>query len=228
MFASAKHVAQGFARCTTAQRRLDGAARRAPRATTRRPTAICLRVCSQGARAMRDSMAAVMKHSATTRSASPPRRSAARSASRPGPTRNTSRCWSAAKKIGRPVYWMSGRSEAFLTDNHARDAYSDVELALDDKGKFLALRIRHLGAHGRLHRRGRRQHPDRQHDALPARHVRHQADRRADQVRVHQHRRRPRPIAAPAVRRRAIAWSAWSTRPRASPASTRSSCGGRT
>ena len=53
-----------------------------------------------------------------------------------------------AKKIGRPVYWMSGRNESFVSDNHARDAYSDVELALDDKGKFLALRIRHLGSMG--------------------------------------------------------------------------------
>ena len=53
-----------------------------------------------------------------------------------------------AKKIGRPVFWMSGRNESFVSDNHARDAYSDVELALDDKGKFLALRIRHLGSMG--------------------------------------------------------------------------------
>jgi carbon-monoxide dehydrogenase large subunit len=53
-----------------------------------------------------------------------------------------------AKKIGRPVFWMSGRNESFVSDNHARDAYSDVELALDDKGKFLALRIRHLGCMG--------------------------------------------------------------------------------
>ena len=43
---------------------------------------------------------------------------------------------------------MSGRNESFVSDNHARDAYSDVELALDDKGKFLALRIRHLGSMG--------------------------------------------------------------------------------
>jgi carbon-monoxide dehydrogenase large subunit len=56
----------------------------------------------------------------------------------------------AAKKIGRPVHWMSGRSEAFLTDNQARDIYSEAELALDEKGKFLALRIRNtanLGAY---------------------------------------------------------------------------------
>jgi len=54
----------------------------------------------------------------------------------------------AAKKIGRPVHWMSGRSEAFLSDNQARDTYSKVELALDDKGKFLALRIRSVGNMG--------------------------------------------------------------------------------
>ncbi len=54
----------------------------------------------------------------------------------------------AAKKLGRPVHWMSGRSEAFLSDNQARDIFSDVELALDDKGKFLALRIRSVGNMG--------------------------------------------------------------------------------
>jgi carbon-monoxide dehydrogenase large subunit len=54
----------------------------------------------------------------------------------------------ASKKIGRAVHWMSGRSEAFLTDNQARDIYSEVELALDEKGKFLALRIRSVGNMG--------------------------------------------------------------------------------
>ena len=54
----------------------------------------------------------------------------------------------AAKKLNRPVHWMSGRSEAFLSDNQARDTYSEVELALDDKGKFLALRIRSVGNMG--------------------------------------------------------------------------------
>jgi carbon-monoxide dehydrogenase large subunit len=53
-----------------------------------------------------------------------------------------------AKKIGRPVHWMSGRNESFMSDNHARDAFSDVELALDEKGKFLALRVRHVGSLG--------------------------------------------------------------------------------
>ncbi len=50
-----------------------------------------------------------------------------------------------AKKFGRPIHWMSTRSEAFVSDNQARDTYSEVELALDDKGKFLALRVRNIG-----------------------------------------------------------------------------------
>jgi aerobic carbon-monoxide dehydrogenase large subunit len=50
----------------------------------------------------------------------------------------------AARKIGRPVHWQSTRSEAFISDAQARDAVSEAELALDDKGKFLALRVRHL------------------------------------------------------------------------------------
>src|SRR5215831_5202937 len=53
-----------------------------------------------------------------------------------------------AKLTGRPVHWMSTRSEAFLSDGQARDAFSEGELALDEKGKFLALRIRHLANMG--------------------------------------------------------------------------------
>jgi aerobic carbon-monoxide dehydrogenase large subunit len=50
----------------------------------------------------------------------------------------------AARKLGRPVHWMSSRSEAFVTDTQARDTVTEAELALDDKGKFLALRMRHV------------------------------------------------------------------------------------
>jgi carbon-monoxide dehydrogenase large subunit len=50
----------------------------------------------------------------------------------------------AAKKAKRPVHWQSTRSEAFVSDAQARDAVTEVELALDDKGKFIALRMRHL------------------------------------------------------------------------------------
>jgi carbon-monoxide dehydrogenase large subunit len=43
---------------------------------------------------------------------------------------------------------MSTRSEAFITDNQARDAYTEAELALDADGKFLALRVRHVANQG--------------------------------------------------------------------------------
>jgi carbon-monoxide dehydrogenase large subunit len=54
----------------------------------------------------------------------------------------------AAKKIGRPVRWQSTRSEAFMTDTQGRDAVTETELALDDSGKFLALRMRHICGEG--------------------------------------------------------------------------------
>jgi carbon-monoxide dehydrogenase large subunit len=53
-----------------------------------------------------------------------------------------------ARAIGRPVHWMSSRSEAFLSDNQGRDTFTEAELALDAKGRFLALRIRHLANMG--------------------------------------------------------------------------------
>jgi carbon-monoxide dehydrogenase large subunit len=53
-----------------------------------------------------------------------------------------------AKMVKRPVHWMSSRSEAFLNDAHARDTVTEATLALDDKGNFLALRIRHAANMG--------------------------------------------------------------------------------
>ena len=47
----------------------------------------------------------------------------------------------ASKKIGRQIKWMADRSEAFLTDAHGRDHLTHVEMALDDDGKFLGLRV---------------------------------------------------------------------------------------
>ena len=47
----------------------------------------------------------------------------------------------AAKTLGRPVKWISDRSEAFLSDAQARDQVTHAELALDRDGRFLALRI---------------------------------------------------------------------------------------
>ncbi|MGP1397914.1 MAG: xanthine dehydrogenase family protein molybdopterin-binding subunit [Inquilinaceae bacterium] len=50
----------------------------------------------------------------------------------------------AARKLGRPVKWISDRSEAFLSDDHGRDHLSHVELALDADGRFLGMRVETL------------------------------------------------------------------------------------
>ena len=47
----------------------------------------------------------------------------------------------AAKKVGRPVKWVSTRSETHLSDHHGRAAKMFGELALDKDGKFLAVRF---------------------------------------------------------------------------------------
>jgi len=46
----------------------------------------------------------------------------------------------ASKVTGRPVKWMSTRSEAFLSDAQARDNTTVAEPALDSAGRFLAMR----------------------------------------------------------------------------------------
>jgi aerobic carbon-monoxide dehydrogenase large subunit len=46
-----------------------------------------------------------------------------------------------SKVTGRPVKWMSTRSEAFLSDAMARDNVTDAELALDNDGTFLGFRV---------------------------------------------------------------------------------------
>ena len=48
----------------------------------------------------------------------------------------------AAKRLGRTVRWISERTEAFLSDLHGRDHISDSEIALDNEGKFLAVRVK--------------------------------------------------------------------------------------
>ena len=54
----------------------------------------------------------------------------------------------AAKRLGRPVRWLSTRSEGFLTDNQARDTVIEAKLALDESGRFLALDIDVLASMG--------------------------------------------------------------------------------
>jgi carbon-monoxide dehydrogenase large subunit len=56
----------------------------------------------------------------------------------------------ASKLTGRPVKWLSTRSEAFLSDAEARDNITDAELALDKDGTFLGMRVKtiaNMGAH---------------------------------------------------------------------------------
>ncbi len=48
----------------------------------------------------------------------------------------------AAKTIGRPVKWVSTRSETMASDYHARAAILSGELAVDKEGTFLAVRYR--------------------------------------------------------------------------------------
>ena len=47
----------------------------------------------------------------------------------------------AARRLRRPVAWVAGRTESFVSDNQARDHVTRCELALDADGSFLALRV---------------------------------------------------------------------------------------
>ena len=56
----------------------------------------------------------------------------------------------AAGQINRPVKWTADRSESFQSDAHGRDHVTTVELAMDENGKFLALRestLANMGAY---------------------------------------------------------------------------------
>jgi carbon-monoxide dehydrogenase large subunit len=46
-----------------------------------------------------------------------------------------------ARRIGRPVKWISDRSESFLSDVQGRDQVNRSALALDAEGNFLAIRV---------------------------------------------------------------------------------------
>lgn len=59
-------------------------------------------------------------------------------------------CAFAAKTLGRPVRWMSERTEAMLSDNAGRDLTSTAELAFDADNRILAYRVHsisNLGAY---------------------------------------------------------------------------------
>ncbi|NNK78827.1 MAG: xanthine dehydrogenase family protein molybdopterin-binding subunit [Litoreibacter sp.] len=48
----------------------------------------------------------------------------------------------AARRAGYPVAWTASRNESFQSDAHARDQWADAALALDHKGRFLAVDVR--------------------------------------------------------------------------------------
>jgi carbon-monoxide dehydrogenase large subunit len=50
-------------------------------------------------------------------------------------------CLYAAKRLGRPVKWVSSRAETFVSDYHGRAATMRGELALDRDGRFLGVRF---------------------------------------------------------------------------------------
>ena len=51
----------------------------------------------------------------------------------------------AARRCGRPVKWQGSRSDTFLSDYHARDIYTEGEMAFDADGRIAAARIDYLG-----------------------------------------------------------------------------------
>ncbi|HZH50652.1 MAG TPA: xanthine dehydrogenase family protein molybdopterin-binding subunit [Microvirga sp.] len=59
-------------------------------------------------------------------------------------------CVWAARKVKRPVKWTADRTEAFLSDAHGRDHVTHAEMATDENGKILGLRVHtiaNLGAY---------------------------------------------------------------------------------
>jgi carbon-monoxide dehydrogenase large subunit len=50
----------------------------------------------------------------------------------------------AARAVGRPVKWRGERSESFVSDPYGRDLTTEIELALDARGRFLAIRGRNI------------------------------------------------------------------------------------
>ena len=58
--------------------------------------------------------------------------------------------WASRRVGGRPVKWVSTRSEALLGDSQGRDQVVTGELAFDERGKILGLRVNalhNMGSH---------------------------------------------------------------------------------
>ncbi|MFT5194416.1 MAG: carbon-monoxide dehydrogenase large subunit [Cellvibrionaceae bacterium] len=57
-------------------------------------------------------------------------------------------CAAASLLIGKPVKWIEDRSENLQADSFARDYHMDAELAADENGKIVGLRVNGLADHG--------------------------------------------------------------------------------
>jgi carbon-monoxide dehydrogenase large subunit len=57
-------------------------------------------------------------------------------------------CAVASLLLGKPVKWIEDRSENLTADSFARDYHLDAELAADEDGKLLGLRVKGLADHG--------------------------------------------------------------------------------
>src|SRR5262249_32033546 len=146
IFASAAHVARV---CVVNQRLTVNTME--PRGATARYDAATdsytLRSCSQGAAPQRDQIIAMMGWPPAKLRVITEDVGGAFGLKTPGYPEHPC-LLVAAKLTGRPVAWMATRSESFLSDQQARDTVTGAELALDAKGKFLALRIKHDAAMG--------------------------------------------------------------------------------
>ncbi len=99
-----------------------------------------LRTGTQGPHGLRDLLAAALGVPVTAlRLVSPDMGGAFGLRSHPTPE-HLCLLW-AARALNRPLRWTADRTEAMLSDPHARDTHNRIELALDRDGTFLALRV---------------------------------------------------------------------------------------
>lgn len=54
----------------------------------------------------------------------------------------------ASKQVGRPVKWVAERTESFLSDAHGRDHVTHAEMAFDEQGKAIGLKVETLANMG--------------------------------------------------------------------------------
>ena len=158
-----------------------------PRATIAATDRYTLRVCSQGAR--RAARQHRRHHGHAEGAAARPHRGCRRRL-RPEDRRLSGIPRAAGRREESSAGRCTGcrrRSEAFLSDNQARDTFTEAELALDEKGKLPGAAHPPHRQYRRLYRLGRRQHPDHEFRPLLSRHVRHPAHRRRRALRLHQH-----------------------------------------